>query len=78
MLIQNLYDHTYDDFLIELSLPSLKYWRSCGDMIMIYQLLHNNLNIDSSELLSINSSSINRGHNYKPFKPQSSTLARSF
>jgi len=57
-LIHNLHDRTYDDRLVKLNLPSLKYRRRRGDMIMIYQLLHNNLNIDSSELLSIYSSSI--------------------
>ena len=32
---------------------------------MIYQLLYNNLNVDSSELLTINSLSITSGQNYK-------------
>ena len=44
---------------------------------MTYQLLHNNLNVDSSELLTSNSLSISRGHNYKLFEPQSSTRVRS-
>ena len=44
---------------------------------MIYQLLHNYLNVDSSELPTINSLSITRGRNYKLFKPQSSTRVRS-
>ena len=63
--------------LVELNLPSLKYWRLRGDMIIIYQLLHNNLNTDPSELLTSKSSSITSGHNYKLFKPQSSTRVRS-
>ena len=46
-LIHNLQDYTYDDRLVELNLPSLKYQRHCCDMIMIYQLLHNNLNVDN-------------------------------
>ena len=46
-LIHNLQDYTYDDRLVELNLPSLKYQRRRCDMIMIYQLLHNNLNVDN-------------------------------
>ena len=76
-LIHNLQDYDHDDCLVELNLPSLKYQRRRGDIIMIYQLLHNNLNVDSSELPTINSLSITRGHNYKLFQPQSSTIVRS-
>ena len=43
-LISDLQDCTYDDRLAVLDLPSLKYRRQCGDMIMTY---HHNLNIDT-------------------------------
>ena len=36
------------------NLPSLKYRRHQGDMTMIYHLLHLNLNVDPSDLLTIN------------------------
>ena len=39
-LIHNLQDYTYDDHLVELNLPPLKYRRHRGDMIIIYQLLY--------------------------------------
>ena len=69
-VIHNLQNYAYGDHLVELNLPLLKYRRRRGDMIMIYQLLHNNLNVDPSEFLTSNSSSITRCHNYKLFKPQ--------
>ena len=50
-LINDLQDRTYDDRLAVLSLPSLQYRRKRGDMVMTYQLLHNNLDLDTSELL---------------------------
>ena len=75
-LISDLQDRTYDDRLAVLDLPSLKYCRQCGDMIMTYQLLHHNLDIDISELFILNLS-ITRGHNFKLFKPHSSSRVRS-
>ena len=36
---------------------------------MTYQLLHNYWNIDTSDLFTLNNSSITRGHNLKLFKP---------
>ena len=44
-LVHDLGDRTYNNRLAELNLPSLKYQRHRGDMIMIYQLLHHNLNV---------------------------------
>ena len=64
-LVHDLRDRTYNSRLVELNLPSLKYWKHRGDMIMIYQLLHHNLNVDPSDLLAINTSFITRGHNLK-------------
>ena len=64
--------------LAELDLPSLKYQRQCGDMIMIYTMhmqflnncIHDYLNVDASDLLISNNnnySSITRGHKYSFF-----------
>ena len=44
-LIFDLQNHTYDDRLAYLNLPSLKYRRQRRDMIMTYQLLYNYWNI---------------------------------
>jgi len=54
-LVHDLCDRTYNSHLVELNFPSLKYRRHWGDMIMIYQLLHN-LNVDPSDLLTLNTS----------------------
>ena len=67
----------YGDCLVELNLPSLKYRRHRGDMIMIYQLLHHNLNADSSDLLTLNTFFITRGHNLKLYKPRTLSRVRS-
>ena len=44
-LVQDLQNCTYNDRLTALNLPSLKYHRLRGDMIMFYQLLHSHCNI---------------------------------
>jgi len=60
-LVHDLRDHTYNNCLVELNLPSLKYQRHQGAMIMIYQLLHHNLNVNQSDLLTLNTSFITIG-----------------
>ena len=53
-LVHDLRDRTNNNHLAVLNLPSLKYQRHQGDMIMIYQLqcvLHHNLNVDPSDLI---------------------------
>ena len=75
-LINDLQDWKYDDRLAVLNLPSLQYHRKRGDMIMVYQLLHNNLDLGTSELFTFNRS-ITRGHNFKLFKPHSSSRVRA-
>ena len=67
----------YGNCLVELNLPSLKYRRHRSDMIMIYQLLHHNLNADLSDLLTLNTFFITWGHNLKLYKPRTSSRVRS-
>ena len=63
---------------VEPTVPSLQYRRKRGDMIMAYQFLHNNLDLDTSELFTFNPS-ITRGHKLKLFKPHSfSRVGASF
>ena len=76
-LVQDLQDCIYDTCSVELDFPSLKYQRQHGDIIMIYQFLDNYLNVDASDLLISNDSSITRGHNFKLFKPHTLTRVRS-
>ena len=51
-MIHDLENCTYNECLTALNLPSLKYCRLLGDMIMIYQLFHNHFNIDTSDLIT--------------------------
>ena len=46
-------------------------------MIMTYNILHNNINLDPNEFFQPHSSSITRGHDYKLFKPHAQGLVRS-
>ena len=48
-LIRELQNHKYDDRLANFNLPSLKYCRQHGDMIMTY----NYWNIDASDLFTL-------------------------
>lgn len=76
-LIHGLYYTSYFDRLVTLNLPSLQYRRFRGDMIIVYQLLHKQLNIDTSDLFTIATTTATRGHNFKLFKHHATTRARS-
>jgi len=72
-MIQSLKDLHYHDHLYQLNLPSLAYKRRRGDMILMYQLTHNLINIPLSALFTFSSctSCSTRGHDFKLFKPHS-------
>jgi len=76
-LVYDIRDHAYNNHLEELNLPSLNYRRCRGDMIMIYHLLHHNLNVEPSDLFTLNSSFTTRGHNFKLYKPRTTSRVRS-
>jgi len=65
----------YVERLKSLKLPSLQYRRNRGDMIFAYQLLHNQLDMDTT-LLHLATFTTTRGHNFKLQKPFSSILSR--
>ena len=67
----------YYDRLLRLNLPTLSYRRFRADMIMTYNIIHNNTNLDPHEFFQFHSNSITRGHNYKLFKPHAERLIRS-
>jgi len=48
-----------------------------GDMIAVYQLLHKQLNIDTSNLFTAATTTITRGHNLKLFKFPATSRVRS-
>jgi len=76
-LIYSLYDIPYSDRLAALNLPSLQHHRFWGDMIAVYQLLHKQLNIDTSDLLTVATTTITRGHNLKLYKLPATSRVRS-
>ena len=76
-MIPNLKDIAYIDRLRKLNLFSLAYRRRRGDLIQVYQLLHNIDNVNYSQLFEINHS-ITRGHDFKLKKRFSKTNSRKF
>ena len=53
-----------------LNFPSLAYKRHCADMLMVYNILHGNVNLQSElAIFCQNLSSVTRGHDFKLFKP---------
>ena len=75
--VQDISNLPYHDRLLHLNLPTLSYRRYRVDMIMTYNILHNNINLDPNEFYQLRSSSITRGHDYKLFKPHAQRLVRS-
>ena len=67
----------YTDRLKILKLPSLQYRRMRGDMILVYQLFHDLINIPVSLFFTPAPTGITRGHNFKIFKPHAGHLIRS-
>ena len=67
--VQDISHLPYHDRLLHLNLPTLSYRRYIADMIMTYNILHNNINLDPNEFFQLRSSSITCGHDYKLFKP---------
>ena len=75
-LVSEIKDLQYVDRLNHLNLPSLRYRRRRGDLIYTYRLFHNMLDMDSSSLFTLRSSSITRGHDLKIYKPHATCLPR--
>ena len=75
--VQDVSNLPYHDRLLHLNLPALSCRRFRADMIMTYNILHNNVNLDPNEFFQLRSNSITRGHNYKLFKPHAQRLVRS-
>ena len=68
---------TCNDHLTALNLPSLKFHRLRGDMIMFYQLLCRHFSLDTSDLFTTATLSTTRSQNSKLFKPQATSRVRS-
>ena len=68
---------SYPDRLQILCLPSLKYRRLRGGMILVYRLINNNLGIDFNDFFTTPTLTSTRGHMYKLYKPSVTTRPRS-
>ena len=75
--IPELFNLLYHTRLQHLNLPALAYHRHRADMIMTYNILHHNLDINPSNLFQLHTSTSTSGHNYKIYKPHASKNIRN-
>ena len=69
-----LYDKPYKERLTAIKIPSMRYRRMRGDMILVYKILRGD-NYSLGDLFTINESRT-RGHYYKLEKPLVQTTIR--
>ena len=67
---------SYEERLSHLKLPSLVYRRHRADMIQTYKILHQEYDLDSSEMFKSPTDGRTRGHPYKLFKDRVTTSLR--
>ena len=70
-LIPGLYDKPYKERLAAIKVPSMRYCRIRGDMILVYKILRGD--IQSLRALFMINESRTRGHNFKLYKPLAQT-----
>ena len=58
-------------------IPALAYRGHRADMIMTYNILHHNLDINPSNFFQLHTSTATRGHNYKIYKPHAAKNIRN-
>ena len=75
-LVPAIRDLPYEDRLRALDLPSLYHRRRRGDMITVYQLLRQGLDVDHSQFFEEATRTSTRGHRWKIQKPRAVTRAR--
>ena len=68
-MVATLADLPYEDRLRHLDLYSLYCRRQRADLITIYKLLHNKIQIDSSYFFTLNTFTTTRGHEYRSTAP---------
>ena len=73
-LIPGIYDKPYKECLAAIKVPSMRYRRMEGDMILVYKILRGG-NQSLRDLFMI-SESRTRGHNFKLYKPLVQTTIR--
>ena len=75
-LVGSIRSKPYAERLKCLKLPSLLHRRRRGDMIGMYQLCHEEVDIDVDDFVKRASTSRNRGHPWKLYKPHARSRAR--
>ena len=60
-----------------LNLPSLQHRRRRGDLLLLYQIIHNHYDLHCTSFISPSTISMTRGHNMKLQKPHTNCLPRS-
>ena len=68
---------SYRDRLEFLGLDSLEYRRLITDLVMMYKIVHNLVDVDCNALISVNSTSVARNSFLKLYKPFSISSVRS-
>ena len=77
-MIKSIRNLDYEERLKVLNLPSLHYRRYRGDMIAVYNMLHDKYDIDHSDFFTFSPITHTRGHTFKLFKYFSRTDARKY
>ena len=67
----------HDECLVTLKLPTLSYRRYHADMIMVYNILQGNINLQPGLFFHLNLSSATREHDFKHFKLHAQKNVRS-
>ena len=75
-LVPSIKHLPYTDRLRHLKIPSLYYRRRRGDMIVTYQILNGELDIEPGQFFSLASVTTTRGHRWKLKKPQAASRVR--
>ena len=75
-LVPTIRHLSYEERLRALKLPSLQYRRRRGDMITMYNIMHERVNLDKEELFAAPPTARTRGHPLKVAKLQAFTRVR--
>ena len=75
-LVSGIRDLPYEERLRTLDLPSLYHRRRRGDMITVYQVLHQGVDVNAAKFFTPAAASITRGHQWKLAKPRAVSRVR--